>query len=109
VSNYLILDSDLSQPPHEIISFRELTLLNYKYFEAVLIEIDMADKLDPVFRWLKRYGALDYCNGVIYQGEEHGIKVAASPKVANVTILRLCSSTTYEISSRIRLFSPFSA
>lgn len=98
----LIFKYELLEPPSSIICFRDVTLQLYPYFDAILIEVP-ENLQDPVWRWIKLYGARDYVNDLVGEGKESGVLVG-SPR-ADFELERIVAENVIMTCNRLRLYS----
>jgi len=73
----VILEAYLSEPPSSIHCFRDVTLYASCFVKAdVLLECEKKMK-DSYYHWLKNYGAYDFIDEIIVEGEESGYKIGS--------------------------------
>lgn len=71
----VIIDADLTNPPSEILVFRDITLYSKVFLNCdILIECPDEDK-DIYYYWLKSFGAFDFVDDFITFNQEHGISI----------------------------------
>lgn len=74
----LIISSDLTEPPSEVICFRDITLAASDYFDDILVECNGIEK-DFVWNWLKKYGAMDFVSDFVIPYQEIGYSIRLNP------------------------------
>jgi len=86
----LIIASDLTEPPSEISTFRDVTLFAKAFiFEDILVRCKPGTRT-VYWDWLKKHGAHDYISYLIREDEKESGFIMASNK-ANLNIERICT------------------
>tara|TARA_R110001592_G_scaffold130031_5_gene343065 strand:+ start:15000 stop:15305 length:306 start_codon:yes stop_codon:yes gene_type:complete len=74
----VILEACLSEPPSLITCFRDVTLYAACFARVnVLVECPQEQK-DSYYHWLKRHGAYDFIDEIIYLNEEDGYRIGTN-------------------------------
>lgn len=99
----LIIDADLTEPPSEISVFRDITLYSTMFLKMqVLLACDQ-DMKDLYWYWLKKFGAYDYIQQIIRDGEEVGV-IISPENYATIKIKHLRVENLNFIISRLNTF-----
>jgi len=76
----LIINGDLVNPPTSPSAFRTLTLAAKVYcLYDILLEVEK--EKDMYYKFLKRYGCMDFIDSIIFIGEEKGIRIDTKPHI----------------------------
>jgi hypothetical protein len=96
----LIVRASVTNPPTNILSFRELThFAKHKLYMDVLIE---THNVDLYYKWLKPRGAMDYIDDILPVGIENGLRLEPKPEYApSIIVDRITPENQKQLSSRI--------
>lgn len=85
---FLLIDSELTEPPSRVALFRDITLYAtiFKGMDIIL-EADPA-MTDYYYKWLKSHGAFDFVQDILDYGKEKGLTIRHkySSRVGNVRV-----------------------
>jgi hypothetical protein len=74
----VIFEACLSEPPSSISCFRDATLYAACFLKVnVLVECSQGQK-DIYYHWLKRHGAYDFIDEIIYLNEDGGCRIGTN-------------------------------
>lgn len=77
----LLINGDLVNPPTSPSSFRTLTLFAKLYCSYdVLLEV--LEEKDLYYHFLRKYGCMDFIDGIVLLGEESGLRIDIEPRFA---------------------------
>ena len=83
----LIIEATLSVPPSSVHCFRDVSLYASTFKESDVL-VSCEDKVKDIYwRWLKRYGAMDFIEQIIRYKEEPGFIIGE--KRGNLALDRL--------------------
>ena len=78
---HIIINAQLVNPPTSVSCFRTLTMVAHIFLNHdVLIETDF--EKDAYYKFLKKFGAMDYVEDIVSIGEETGLRFDIEPKFA---------------------------
>jgi len=78
---HIIINAQLVNPPSSISCFRTLTMVAHIDLKhTVLLETDF--EKDPYYRFLKKFGAMDFVEDILLTGEETGLRFDTQPRFA---------------------------
>jgi len=78
---HIIINAQLVNPPSSVSCFRTLTMVAHIFHNyTVLLETDF--EKDPYYRFLKKFGAMDYVDDILLTGEETGLRFDTEPRFA---------------------------
>jgi len=70
---HIIINAQLVNPPSSVSCFRTLTMVASVFCKhTVLLETDY--EKDPYYRFLKKFGAMDFVDDILNTGEETGLR-----------------------------------
>jgi len=83
---HIIINAQLVNPPSSISCFRTLTMVATVFcHHEVILETDF--EKDSYYRFLKKFGAMDYVEDILLTGEETGLRFDTEPRFAPSHIL----------------------
>lgn len=95
----VIIEAYLSEPPSSIHCFRDITLYTSCFIKAdVLVECEK-DMKDVYYKWLKSYGAYDFIDEIIEQGEELGYRIGSEK--ASLVVDKITADNINILTSRL--------
>lgn len=74
MSQSLLINGDLINPPSSISCVRDITFIAHEYLDLDVIIECVAEK-DFYHRYLKNFGAMDYVDELTVFGEEEGMRI----------------------------------
>lgn len=74
MSQSLLINGDLINPPSSISCVRDITFIAHEYLDLDVIIECIAEK-DFYHRYLKNFGAMDYVDELTLFGEEEGMRI----------------------------------
>lgn len=74
MSQSLLINGDLINPPSSISCVRDITFIAHEYLNFDVIIECIAEK-DFYHRYLKNFGAMDYVDDLTLFGEEEGMRI----------------------------------
>lgn len=74
MSQSLLINGDLINPPSSISCVRDITFIAHEYLDLDVIIECIAEK-DFYHRYLKNFGAMDYIDDLTSFGEEVGMRI----------------------------------
>ena len=78
---HIIINAPLVNPPSSVSCFRTLTMVAHiSLNHTVLLETDF--EKDPYYRFLKKFGAMDFVDDILQIGEESGLRFDTEPRFA---------------------------
>jgi hypothetical protein len=78
---HIIINAQLVTPPSSISCFRTLTMVaNVFCHHEVILETDFGK--DVYYRFLKKFGAMDFVEDILLTGEETGLRFDIEPRFA---------------------------
>jgi len=86
----LIIDADLTNPPSQRISVRELTFFAHE-FRGYNVLLETNSNKDFYYSYLKGI-ALDFIDDIVKVGEETGLRIGNSPIYAPTIIVEFINS-----------------
>jgi len=83
---HIIINAQLVNPPSSVSCFRTLTMVAHVFcHHSVLIETDF--EKDPYYKFLKKFGAMDFVDDILNTGEETGLRFDTEPRFAPSHVL----------------------